>query len=89
MKKKITRKILFMSIQGIQEMIYNLISVIQKLTNHERDTNIHLHCKLNKFPSRIIKTKILYNDIKKLKRVIEKDGYELTIPTFKKFNSIL
>lgn len=67
-------------IQGIQETIYNLMSVILKFTNNERDTNIHLHCKLHKIPARIIKSKILYNDLTKLKRAIEKDGYELTIP---------
>ncbi|KAF0707853.1 sodium- and chloride-dependent transporter XTRP3-like, partial [Aphis craccivora] len=51
-------------IQGIQEIIYNLISVILKFTNNERDTNIRLHCKLHKIPARIIKSKILYNDNK-------------------------
>ena len=68
------------TIQGIQEIMYNLMSVILKFTNHEKDTNIHLHCKLQRIPSRIIKTKILYNDLEKLKRAIEKNGYELTIP---------
>ncbi|KAE9522252.1 hypothetical protein AGLY_017349, partial [Aphis glycines] len=67
-------------VQGIQEIIYNLISAILKITNNERDTNIYLHCKLHKIPARIIKSKILYNDLTKLKRAIERDGYELTIP---------
>jgi len=66
-------------VQGIQEIIYNLISAILKITNNERDTNIYLHCKLHKIPARIIKSKILYNDLTKLKRAIERNGYELTI----------
>jgi len=31
-------------------------------------------------PPRIIKSKILYNDLAKLKKAIDKDGYELTVP---------
>ena len=67
-------------VQGIQEIIYNLMLVILKFTNNERDTNIHLHCKLHKIPARVIKSKIVYNDLTKLKRSIERDGCKLTIP---------
>ncbi|KAE9533681.1 hypothetical protein AGLY_009030 [Aphis glycines] len=45
----------------------NMVQAILKITNNERDTNIHLHCKLHKIPARIIKSKILYNDLTKLK----------------------
>lgn len=68
------------TIQGIQEIINNLMQIILKFTNYERDTSTNLHCKLHKIPPRIIETKTLYNDIIKLENTIKKDGYELTIP---------
>uniref|UniRef100_A0A2S2N8T4 Envelope fusion protein n=1 Tax=Schizaphis graminum TaxID=13262 RepID=A0A2S2N8T4_SCHGA len=68
------------TIQGIQEIIYNLMRIILKFTNYERDTSTHLHCKLQKIPPRIIESKTLYNDLIKLEKTIKKDGYELTIP---------
>lgn len=51
------------TIQGMQEIIYNLMKIILKFTNYERDTSTHLHCKLQKIPPRIIESETLYNDL--------------------------
>lgn len=47
------------------------MAIILKFTNYERDSNIHLHCKLQKIPSQII------TPIPKKRR---RDCYELVIP---------
>lgn len=67
-------------IQGLQEIIFNLLTIILKFTNYERDSNTHLHCKLQKIPQRIVLPAIFYKDIKKLSNILEKDGFKLVIP---------
>jgi len=68
------------SIQGVQEIIFSLITIMSKFTNYEKESSNHLHCKLHKIPTRIIKPNILQNDLIKLSEVLLKDGYELVIP---------
>jgi len=58
------------SIQGIQEIIFSLITIISKFTKYETDSSNHLHCKLHKFPTRIIKPDILQNDLIKLSEIL-------------------
>ncbi|XP_050544216.1 uncharacterized protein LOC126907157 [Daktulosphaira vitifoliae] len=48
--------------------------------NNARMSNAHLHCKNNKIPPRVLSTDILYKDLLKLQKTINKDGYELVIP---------
>lgn len=66
-------------IQGTQEITFNIINILAKFSNYERESNIHLHCKLGKIPPRIISTEVLYQDLKKLSKVLKEDGYELVI----------
>ncbi|XP_050547921.1 uncharacterized protein LOC126909530 [Daktulosphaira vitifoliae] len=68
------------SIQGIQEILFTIMSVFSKLIDYERMSNAHLHCKNNKIPPRVLSTDILYKDLLKLQKTINKDGYELVIP---------
>jgi len=52
-----------------------------KFTNYEKDSSNHLHCKLHKIPTRIIRPNILEKDLINLSEILQKDGYELVIPT--------
>lgn len=65
---------------GIQELTFNLMTSILKFTNYERDSNTHLHCKLQKIPQRIVRPEILYADLVKLSKALKLDGYELVVP---------
>lgn len=38
------------TIQGVQEVIYNLLTIMLKFTTYERDSSTHLHCKAHKIP---------------------------------------
>jgi len=61
------------TIQGIQEIIIcNLMKIMLKFSNYERDNSIHINCKLRKKPPRIIESKTLYNDLIKLENTIKK-----------------
>ena len=66
-------------IQGTQEIMFDLMIILSKFINYERDSSIHLHCKLGKIPPRIINTQVLFKDLIKLSSVLKKDGYELVI----------
>lgn len=68
------------AILGLQEIIYKIISILKQFTDYERDTSTHLHCKLHKIPTTIIKPDIIRNDLQKLSATLLKDGYELVIP---------
>ncbi|KAL4083893.1 hypothetical protein QTP88_029209 [Uroleucon formosanum] len=53
---------------------------MSKFTNCEKESSNHLHCKLHKILTRIIKPNTLQEDLIKLSDVLLKDGYELVIP---------
>lgn len=68
------------TIQGVQEIIYKLMTIILKISNHESKSSVHLHCKLGKIPPSIVEPEILEKDLKKLSNVIDKDEFQLVIP---------
>ncbi|CAI6353626.1 unnamed protein product [Macrosiphum euphorbiae] len=69
------------TIQGMQEIIFSLLTTMLKFTNYEKDSSNHLHCKLQKIPTRLIRPNILEKDLINLSEILQKDGYELVIPT--------
>lgn len=51
------------TIQGIQEIIFSLLTTMLKFINYEKDSSNHLHCKLHKIPTRIIRPYVLEKDL--------------------------
>lgn len=51
-----------------------------KFINHERESSTHLHCKIGKISPKLINVDVLYDDLHKLTKILEKDGFELAIP---------
>lgn len=66
-------------IKGMQEIIFNTLTIVMKIINYERDTSTQIHCKIGKIPPGLITIDTLHTDLQKLSEILRKDGFELAI----------
>ncbi|KAE9521879.1 hypothetical protein AGLY_017686, partial [Aphis glycines] len=60
-------------IKGMQEIMFNTLTIVMKIINYERDTSTQIHCKIGKIPPGLMPIDTLHADLQKVSEILRKD----------------